>query len=154
MTPVALLVGAVESKVPRKHTNLLVYCLLFVLDLLLELLQLCRVRRRPVCLQHLNVPVTCFSMERPAGGRSAPLLIGQRRDLLLFYFVVGEVLLVLLPVLARGAGHGWLCGLGSGVCLRVVVDSEGLMGIARSGASEGVGAGERWLLGVWMATAL
>lgn len=83
-----------------------------------------------------------------------PLLIGQRRDFLLFYFVVGEVLLVLLPVLARGAGHGWLCGLGSGVCVRAAVDSEGLLGIARFGGSEGVGAGERWLLEVRMATVL
>ena len=36
------------------------------------------------------------------------LLIRQRSDLLLFYLIIGEVLLVFLPARARGAGHIWM----------------------------------------------
>ena len=43
-----------------------------------------------------------------AGGKTVKknALIGERGDLLLFIFLVRIVLLELLPVLARGAGHG------------------------------------------------
>lgn len=95
--------------------NLLVDCLLLVLDLLLELLELGAIGRCSIRLQHLDVPNTClacFYCSRRCRGR---LLIGERCDLLLFNLIVGEVLLVLLPAAARGAGH--VCsagGLGRG----------------------------------------
>ena len=41
----------------RKLAYLLIYTLLFVLDLLLKLLQFCSVGSGPICLQHLNIPV-------------------------------------------------------------------------------------------------
>jgi hypothetical protein len=39
------------------HTDFLVDHRLLILDLLLELLQLRRIRSSSICLQHLNVPV-------------------------------------------------------------------------------------------------
>ena len=41
----------------------------------------------------------------PGCERHVTLLIGERCNLLLLNLVVGEVLLVLLPALARGGGH-------------------------------------------------
>lgn len=36
-------------------------------------------------------------------------LVGERSNLLLLNLIIGKLLLVLLPVLARGAGHGEGC---------------------------------------------
>jgi hypothetical protein len=78
------------------HADLLVHALLFLLYLLLELLDGSPVRRGTVCLENLDIPSRCQLRVVVAlfwGDR----LICERRDLLLFYFVVGKVLLVLLP---------------------------------------------------------
>lgn len=88
-------------------TNLLVYCLLLVLDLLLELPEFRAVGCRAIRLQHLDVPGVC-QLPAPSNSLSEHVLIGERCDLLLLDLVVGEVLLVLLPARARGAGH--VCG--------------------------------------------
>jgi len=87
-----------------ERTNLLVYRLLLVFDLLLELLELRAVGCRSIRLQHLNVPIASLA-SCVARCILTNLLIGKRCDLLLFYFVVGEVLLVFLPAGPRGGGH-------------------------------------------------
>ena len=75
-------------------TNLLVDACLTVLDLLLELLEGGGIGSGAVCLQDLDI------------------LVGQGSDLLLFGLIIGKLLLILLPVLTRGAGHG-----GGGLCV-------------------------------------
>jgi hypothetical protein len=77
---------------------------LLVLDLLLELSQLCAVGCCAICLQHLDVSVAGLA-NATSHGAHVILLVGEGRDLLLFYLIVGEVLLVLLPARARGGGH-------------------------------------------------
>lgn len=86
--------------------DLLVYTLLLLLDLFLEVLDRRAVWCRAVGLEDLDIS----AVQRLAhGGRVEEMnrgdgLISQRGDLLLFYLVICEVLLVFLPVLA-GSGR-------------------------------------------------
>ena len=82
-------------------SNLLVYRLLLVLDLLLQLLQLGAIGCGAVCLQHLDVSAIA-SASMPGKQHRPSLLISERCDLLLLDLIVGKVLLVLLPGLACG----------------------------------------------------
>jgi hypothetical protein len=91
--------------------NLLIYALVLLLNLLFKLLDGGSVRRGAVSLEDLDISEggdrSAASSARGEGrseGRNA--LIGKRRDLLLFNLVVGEGLLVLLPVLT-GGGRLW-----------------------------------------------
>lgn len=113
--PCELLLGECNKGAGRSYldTNLLVYGLLLVLDLLLELLELGTVGRGAVRLQYLDVPVAVLAQVLCRHSAVVVLLIGEGCDLLLFHLVVGEVLLVLLPAAARGAGH--VCGESGGV---------------------------------------
>lgn len=58
----------------------------------------------------MSLVVSAVGLARVLLCCSGCLLIGERCDLLLLDLVVGEVLLVLLPAGARGAGH--VCGSG------------------------------------------
>lgn len=85
-------------------TNLLIYALLLLLDLFLELLYRGTVRRGAVGLEDLDIPSGKLAGRRRGSAGIKRILIGKRRNLLLFYFIVGESLLVLLPILA-GCGR-------------------------------------------------
>lgn len=91
-----------------------------VLDVLLELLEGGGIGSGAVCLQDLDI------------------LIGQRCDLLLLGLIVGKLLLVLFPVLTRGAGHGGGLEVDDGCASRVTDEDEGGCRVAsdREGGSE------------------
>lgn len=61
LTPVLLSANRIDDTWRQTHTDLLVYARLFVLDLLLELLERCRVRSRAICLEDLDVPASFVS---------------------------------------------------------------------------------------------
>ena len=91
-----------------RRTNLLVHTRLLLFNVLLELLQRSSIWSGAVCLEHLNVPVQMDDKKAATECQVglANSLIGERSNLLLFYLIVGKLLLVLLPAGARGAGHG------------------------------------------------
>jgi hypothetical protein len=82
----------------------------------------------------------------------ARLLIGEGRDLLLLDLVVGEVLLVLLPALARCGGHVCASGGGGGESVSVwrAVCGGGMFGrrrgrlMAERGRERVAGEGGCW----------
>jgi hypothetical protein len=90
----------------RHETNLdadlFVYTLLLVFDLFFDLLQGRRIWSRAVCFQYLNIAI---QVRIDPLEWMVVLLIRERCNLLFGLFIVCEFLLVLLPVLARGAGH-------------------------------------------------
>jgi hypothetical protein len=90
---------------PHLDTNLLVDTCLLVFNILLELLQGCRVGSRPVGLEYCDVTAGA-GLARLTSTQERNLLVCEWCDLLLGLLVVGEVLLVLLPALSGGARHG------------------------------------------------
>jgi hypothetical protein len=89
--------------------DLVVYALLLLLYLLFELLQSSSIGRGAICLENLDIPSVRQLQSGGNGARAGPsILIGERCDLLLFYLVIGEFLLVLLPVRTRGRRLWWV----------------------------------------------
>lgn len=82
------------------YADLLIYALLLFLDLLLEFLEGGAVRCGAVSLEDLDIPSRSSVSQPMLLSTEASLLVCQRCDLLLFNFIIGEVLLILLPVLA------------------------------------------------------
>lgn len=127
---------------------------MLVLDLLLELPQLRAVGCRAICLQYLDVPVLlseALCIPGPIG-----LLISERRDLLLLDLVVGEVLLVLLPALARcgrhvygrGGGERGVSSSGGGVISAVARRFGGVVSVVSEVVERGYGCGGDGCVGV------
>jgi len=100
------------------HTNLLIHPLLNVLEFLLQFFYLSSIWSCTVGLENLDITVARPNRQpRISSQKVHPnfpvdrysnvdnILFGKRHNLFLFLLVVGKLLLILLPVLARGAGH-------------------------------------------------